>query len=177
MLVGVTKETFAGERRVALVPGVVGSLTKASLEVVIEAGAGASAGFEDGAFEEKGARVVGSRSEVFAAADVVLQVRAAGANREAGRADLELMRSGQAVVAFLEPLAEPESAKELAGCGVSAFSVSMGIHVWRGKTPRSRAKPKPKKTAARIILSIFSPRASIPPKTQPATKINNIPSV
>ena len=74
MIVGVPRETYPGERRVALVPGVLTSLTKAGMEVVIEAGAGASAGYPDADYTAKGARVVPDRGEVFHIADVIVQV-------------------------------------------------------------------------------------------------------
>ena len=65
MIVSVTKETFPGERRVALIPAMVGQLTKAGLEVAVEAGAGEAAGFLDAEYEAKGARIVTDRGEAF----------------------------------------------------------------------------------------------------------------
>src|ERR1043165_2950476 len=78
VLIGVPKETFPGERRVALVPATVAPLKKAKLEVVIEAGAGAPAGFPDSAYQHAGATLCESRSKLFADADVILQVRGLG---------------------------------------------------------------------------------------------------
>src|SRR5258705_10526143 len=75
MIAGVLKETSPGERRVAVVPSAFPLLAKAGIEVVIESGAGATAGFPDGAFKDKGARIASSRSEVLEAARVLLQVR------------------------------------------------------------------------------------------------------
>ncbi len=74
MIVGVLREIYPGERRVALVPGVIPSLTKAGMAVVIEAGAGASAGYPNADYVAKGARVAGDRAEVFRTADVIVQV-------------------------------------------------------------------------------------------------------
>ena len=82
--VGVPRETFPGERRVALTPLAVPALTKAGLRIIVETQAGAEAGFLDGAYREKGAEV-GSRADAFGA-DIVLQVRTFPANPEAGRA-------------------------------------------------------------------------------------------
>ena len=79
MIVGITKETFPGERRVSLVPTVLPSLTKASIDVLVESAAGQSAGFPDEAYAEKGARIATSRAQVFAEAEIVLQVRTPGA--------------------------------------------------------------------------------------------------
>lgn len=134
MVVGVPKETFPGERRVALVPAVVPSLAKAGLEVLIEAGAGKAAGFPDAAYEERGARIAPGRAGLFARAEAILQVRALGANPEAGERDLELLRPGQAVVGFCEPLAEPGAAKTLAGRGVTAFALELLPRIARAQS-------------------------------------------
>ena len=73
MIVGVPKETFPGERRVALIPASVPALVKTKIDVHVEAGAGASAGFPDAEYASKGAKVVSSRAEVFAAAEIVVK--------------------------------------------------------------------------------------------------------
>src|ERR1700735_4385078 len=73
MIVGVPRESFPGERRVALVPAVVPNLMKAGLEVVVEAGAGTEAGYPDQEYTSRGAKIVAARAEVFAAADIVVQ--------------------------------------------------------------------------------------------------------
>ena len=132
MLIAVPGETFPGERRVALTPAVVPALVKAGLQVLVEAGAGEAAGFTDEAFGEKGAAVAASRDEVFKA-DVVVQVRAYGANREAGRADLDRMRPGQVVIGLAEPLAAPEAAAELAGRGATVFAMELMPRITRAQ--------------------------------------------
>ena len=125
MIVGVPKETYPGERRVALVPDALASLIAKGATVLVERDAGKMAGFPDPAYREKGAKIVLSRADVFARADAVLQVRSLGANPERGRADLELMRPGLAVVGQCEPLRAPEQVKELAGCGVTLFALEL----------------------------------------------------
>ena len=62
MIVGVPKESYPGERRVALVPAVIPTLAKAGLEVVVEAGAGEGAGYPDSAYMEKGGKIVPDRA-------------------------------------------------------------------------------------------------------------------
>ena len=74
MIIGVPRESYPGERRVALVPAVIASLAKAGLQVVMEAGAGSAAGYPDGQYLEKGAKIVASRAEVFAEAEIIAQV-------------------------------------------------------------------------------------------------------
>src|SRR3989304_697044 len=104
MIVGVPKESFPGEQRVALVPPIIPTLAKAGCEVLVEAGAGALAGYPDAGYVEKGARIAASRGEVFAEADVVFQVLCYGANDRTGRADLELLRRDQVLIGFLRGL-------------------------------------------------------------------------
>lgn len=125
MIVGVPREGFPGERRVALVPAVVPVLAKGGLEVVIEAGAGVEAGYPDAAFAEKGAKLLPSRAEVFKAADIVVQVLAHGANDKTGKADLPLLRREQALVGFLRPLGDVQTVKDIAATGASSFSIEL----------------------------------------------------
>lgn len=132
MIVAIPQETYAGERRVALIPSSVPGLVRAGFEVWIESGAGRAAGFPDEQYSEKGARIVATRSELFAA-DVVLQVRAAGANQEAGRADLERYRSGQIVIGMTDALTAPQAAQELAARGVMLFALELLPRITRAQ--------------------------------------------
>ncbi len=134
MVVGIPAETFPGERRVATVPGVLPALTKAGLDVLVGPGAGAPAGFPDAEYVEKGASLAADRAHLFATADVVLQVRALGANPDAGRADLELIRPGQVVIGLSEPLGAPAAARELAGRGATAFSMELIPRITRAQS-------------------------------------------
>ena len=125
MIVGVPRESYPGERRVAMVPGVVPTLTKAGIEVAVEAGAGEQAGYPDAVYVEKGARIVGSRNEVFAQADVVVQVLGYGSNDVNGKGDLALLKRDQVLIAFLRPLGSSDLLQEIATTGVTAFSVEL----------------------------------------------------
>jgi NAD(P) transhydrogenase subunit alpha len=134
MIIGIPKETFPGDHRVALVPATIPALTKAKLEVVVESGAGVVAGYPDAAYQEKGARLVPDRGEVFKAADVILQVRSLGGNPEAGRGDLERFRRDQAVIGFMDPLGSPQAARDLAGRGAVAFSMELIPRITRAQS-------------------------------------------
>lgn len=125
MIVGVPKESYPGERRVALVPGVLAGLAKAGMKVVVQAGAGAEAGYPDAEYAARGAEVLPDRAAVFAAADVIAQVLCHGSNDRTGRDDLPLLRPGQALVGFLRPLGSPATVREIADRGVSAFAVEL----------------------------------------------------
>src|SRR5664279_2956748 len=123
MIVGVPRESFPGERRVALIPGVVPNLVKAGLEVIVEAGAGTEAGYPDADYFNKGAKIVADRAEVFRTADIVVQVLCYGSNDRTGKADVPLYRRGQALIGFLRPLGSIETIREIAATGVTSFSV------------------------------------------------------
>ena len=125
MIVGVPRETFPGERRVALVPAVLQNLTKAGLQVVVEAGAGFAAGYPDADYVAKGAKIVATRAEVFGAADIVVQVLCYGSNDKTGKEDVPLYRRGQALIGFLRPLGSIETIQEIASKGVISFSVEL----------------------------------------------------
>ena len=134
MIVGVPRETFPGERRVALVPAALPALTGASLQVLVETGAGAAAGFADGAYADKGARIAASHAELFAEADVVLQVRSPGAAGEAGQADLAALRGGQVIIGFSEPLGEPAVAQAVAERGATSLSMELIPRITRAQS-------------------------------------------
>ena len=125
MIVGVPKESYPGERRVALVPVVIPNLIKAGLEVVIEAGAGEQAGYPDGAYADKGAKILPDRAAVFSTADIITQVLCHGSNDVTGKADLPLYRRGQVLVGFLRPFGTAEVVQQIAQAGVTAFSVEL----------------------------------------------------
>jgi NAD(P) transhydrogenase subunit alpha len=125
VIVGVPKESYPGERRVALVPGVVPTLAKAGLEVVVESGAGEGAGYPDSAYVEKGGRIVPDRAAVFSAADIIVQVLCYGSNDVTGKADLPLLRRDQLLIGFLRPFGSAEAVQQIAAAGVTAFSVEL----------------------------------------------------
>ena len=122
--VGVLKETFPGERCVAIVPRSVEVLKKSEISVMLEPSAGDNAGYPDDQYVAKGARVA-SRGEIFAEADILIQYRSLGANPEAGRADLRSLRPGQIVMGLGEPLTAVREAADLAATGVSFFAMEL----------------------------------------------------
>ena len=134
MIVGVPREIYPGERRVALVPGVIASLSKAGMEVLVEAGSGASAGYMDADYVAKGARIAAERAEVFRTADVIVQVLCYGANDRTGNEDVALMRRDQALIGFLRPLGSEQSVKEIAATGVRAFSMELMPRITRAQS-------------------------------------------
>jgi len=121
MLVGVPKESISGERRVALVPETIGRLS-AGTQVVVEAGAGAEAGFGDDAYREAGVEI----GDPWAA-DVVVKVAAPTA-AEAGR-----LHDGQVLIAFLSPLTAVDEIERLAAAGVHGFALESVPRITRAQ--------------------------------------------
>ena len=134
MIVGVPKESYPGEQRVALVPAVIPNLTKAGFEVVVQAGAGAEAGYPDAAYTEKGAKILPDRASVFGAADIVCQVLCYGSNDKTGKDDVPLYKRGQVLVGFMRPFGTAEVAQQIAQAGVSAFSVELMPRITRAQS-------------------------------------------
>jgi NAD(P) transhydrogenase subunit alpha len=125
MIVGVPRESFPGERRVALVPMAIPNLVKAGLEVVVETGAGLAAGYPDADYVAKGAKILPDRTEVFRTADIIVQVLCYGSNDQTGKADIPLLRRDQTLIGFLRPLGNLQTVREIASTGVTAFSVEL----------------------------------------------------
>ena len=134
LTIGVPRETYPDENRVAVVPATLKALQKAKLKVVVEAGAGIAAGFPDEEYTAAGATVVAARDEVFAAADVILQVRACGANAAGSAGDLKLLKKGQTLIATCDPLGEAESLKPMAAAGVVGFALELLPRITRAQS-------------------------------------------
>jgi NAD(P) transhydrogenase subunit alpha len=112
MRVGIPREQLPGERRVALVPEVVGKLSQSGFEVVVEPGAGEAASFTDDAFREAGATLGDPWS-----AELIAKVRTPTADEVARLSD------GQLLIGFLQPLTDTEGVERLSAKGVTAFAM------------------------------------------------------
>ncbi len=132
-IVGVLKETFPGERCVAIVPRSVEVLAKAGLSVLIESGAGLPAGYPDDQYTARGAKTA-SRAEILAQADVIAQFRSVGANPQNGRTDLSGFRPGQIVLGMGEPLTAAKENGDIAKTGVSFFAMEMIPRITRAQS-------------------------------------------
>ena len=126
MKVGVPKETWPGETRVALVPAAVAGLLKAGLEVAVEQDAGTAAGFTDEAYRAQGATLV-SRPDVFRTSDILLQVRATPG-------EPALLRRGQTVIGFADPLGAPEGVRAVAATGATLLSMELMPRITRAQS-------------------------------------------
>jgi NAD(P) transhydrogenase subunit alpha len=133
LVIGVPKETFPGERRVAVVPDNIPRFLKAGMRIVIEAGAGQEAGFPDARYSEKGAEVVLDRTAVFRNSDIIAQVRGLGANPEKGKEDLELLSSKHTTVSLFEPLTAKNEVEAIASRGVTSFALELMPRIARAQ--------------------------------------------
>jgi NAD(P) transhydrogenase subunit alpha len=131
--VGIPRETFPGERRVAITPRACQALQKVGVQEIVEYSAGVQAGFLDEQYIEAGARVA-SRAELFQEAEIIAQVRCLGANPDEGRADLPLLRPGQVLVGFGEPLTAVQESSELAAAGVSFLAMELIPRITRAQS-------------------------------------------
>jgi proton-translocating NAD(P)+ transhydrogenase subunit alpha len=130
---GTPRESFPGERRVAITPRHCDGLRKAGIEILIEHNAGAEAGYPDEAYSARGARLV-DRETLFSEAQIIAQVRTLGANPDSGLQDLALLRSGQVVAGFSEPLTSVKECLDLANAGVSLFGMELMPRITRAQS-------------------------------------------
>jgi NAD(P) transhydrogenase subunit alpha len=107
-VIGVPKETAAGEKRVATVPEVVEKLARLGFKVLVQAGAGEAANFSDDAYRSAGAEIAESAEKLWGASDIVFKVRGPSPD------ELKRMREGGTLVSFIWPAQNPELLKQLA---------------------------------------------------------------
>jgi NAD(P) transhydrogenase subunit alpha len=117
MKIGVPRESYAGERRVATTPEVAAQLMKLGYDVVVQSGAGAEASFPDDAYRAAGCEIVASARDIYERCDIVMKVRAPEGD------ELGMLRSGQALISFIWPAQNPELLKTLTERGVTALAM------------------------------------------------------
>jgi NAD(P) transhydrogenase subunit alpha len=117
LTIGVPRETFAGEKRVATVPEVVEKLLKLGFAVSVESGAGEAANFGDDAYRAAGARIAGSAAELMAGSDLVFKVRAPTPH------EIALMKPGSTLLCFIWPAQNPELMQQLADRKLTVLAI------------------------------------------------------
>jgi H+-translocating NAD(P) transhydrogenase subunit alpha len=133
LTVGVPRETSDQERRVSLVPSDVRSLKKAGFEVLVETNAGLASGFIDAQYLQQGARIAAERADLQAA-DVILHVRAAGADPQHPFAVGESLKENQILVALCDPLSDPRPIAALADRRITAFALELLPRITRAQS-------------------------------------------
>jgi NAD(P) transhydrogenase subunit alpha len=117
MKIGVPKEIYPGEKRVATAPEVVEKLIKLGFSVAVESSAGDAANFSDDAFRAAGAEIIQGAANLWAASDIVFKVREPSAD------EVGLMHEGQTLISFIWPAQNPELMKQLAAKKVTVLAI------------------------------------------------------
>lgn len=133
MIIGVPKETYPGEKRVAIVPATVPSLQKSGFVVHLEQGAGLGAGFTDKMYEDEGV-VISDRKDVLDKANVILQVRMIGTGADSDAKDLKALKEGQIVIGLIDALTNAGAVNALASAKVRAFALELVPRITRAQS-------------------------------------------
>ncbi|MEO0835109.1 MAG: Re/Si-specific NAD(P)(+) transhydrogenase subunit alpha [Cyanobacteria bacterium J06642_3] len=123
MKIAVAKENELGEFRVAQVPDTVSRLVKQGFEVLVEAGAGIGAGYEDSDYATAGATVITDPAQLWGEADILLKVNPP--NKQDGLLEVDWLKPGATLISFLNPLDNPSITQQLAQRQVTAFSMEL----------------------------------------------------
>ena len=134
MIIGIPSEVKTGEKRVAMSPANVQSLTDKSVKVLVQANAGAAAGYPDEEYTAAGATIAADRADIFASADIILQVQSFGSNNENSDDDMALVRSGQLIIGMMDPLASPQAAQAVADKGATAIALELVPRISRAQS-------------------------------------------
>lgn len=134
MIIGITRELVAGEKRVSICPENIEALKASGINFWVEQGAGLSAGFNDSDYVAAGAEIIADRSSIFTKADIILQVQSFGANRQNAEQDLGLLRPQQIVIGMMDPLAAPQAAQQIADSGATAVALELVPRISRAQS-------------------------------------------
>jgi len=121
--IGVPKEIYAGETRVALVPTSISKLKEKGHEVIVQTGAGADSVIKDEQYEKAGASIVGSATDVFERADVIFKVQPPDVNPETGSHEVEMIQKDGIYIGYMAPFKDPDNVSKLAKRGVTTFAM------------------------------------------------------
>lgn len=135
MIIGIPSEIKPGEQRVAMTPANVQALIdKNNVEVLVQSDAGIVAGYPDSEYDTAGAKLTTDRAEIFAKADIVLQVQTFGSNNENSDEDLTQVRQGQLIIGMMDPLASPQAARSVAEKGATAIALELVPRISRAQS-------------------------------------------
>lgn len=134
MKIGIPKETWEGETRVALIPALVGMLKKKQHEILVETGAGVAASFSDEQYQSAGAAIVRDAAELYRASDIIFKVQPPQKHAASGKHEVELMRNGASFIGFLDPFNQRETISLLAKQGITSFAVEYVPRITRAQS-------------------------------------------
>jgi len=136
MRIGIPRETVAGETRVALIPDLVPSLIRAHHEVLVEAGAGATACFADTLYQQAGASIIASATALYERAEIVFKIQPPQGRspKDGAEAEAEAVRPGSAYIGFLSPLTRPDLLATFAQRRVTAYAMELVPRIARAQS-------------------------------------------
>jgi len=123
MKIGIPREVFPNEKRVATTPDVAAQLQKLGFSVAIESGAGEPANFADSAYADAGVEIVADTRALWDSSDIILKVRGPETHPQLGISETDLLHSGQVLISFLWPAQNPELLETLKAKGVTALAM------------------------------------------------------
>ena len=129
MKIGIPKEIIGGECRVAVIPAMIGTLTKMGHEVLVERGAGMVASFSDEQYKESGATIVAAAKELYESSQIILKVQPADEAKE-----VALLREGSTLIGFLAPLNHPGMIRKLADRRITSFAMEFIPRITRAQS-------------------------------------------
>jgi NAD(P) transhydrogenase subunit alpha len=121
--VGIPKEVFPGECRVAATPDTAKMLHKMGFQVLVETGAGAAANFPDAAYRAVGCELIEEVPSLWQSADVILKVRSPQYHPQVGKHEIDLLREGQTLISFIYPAQNPQLLEQLAARKVTVLAM------------------------------------------------------
>ncbi|MCF6159342.1 MAG: Re/Si-specific NAD(P)(+) transhydrogenase subunit alpha [wastewater metagenome] len=120
---GIPKEIFRGETRVALIPKMVAQLKKEDLEILIESDAGKDAFFTNAEYEQAGAKIITDTESIYAEADSILKIQPPQKNQPTGKHEIEMMKPGSMYIGFLDPFRNPDSVQQMNEKKITSFAM------------------------------------------------------
>ena len=136
LTIGIPKEIMLGERRIPATPEVVRKIVSSGAIVVVETGAGEGSFFADDEYRVAGAELLADAEEVFAKSDLILKVKEPRFSNKLGRHEVDMMKEGQYLIAFLHPAspANHQTVRKLAAKGVIALTLDSIPRISRART-------------------------------------------
>lgn len=122
MLIGIPKESFPGEQRVALTPETAAHIQKLGYDIALESGAGAAANFSDESYKDAGVSIVSDAKSLWSDADVLMKVRAPGEHPQLG-SEVNLLKKGAVLMSFIWPAQNDALMKQLSDQGVTVLAM------------------------------------------------------
>ena len=134
MLVAIPKEIFENENRVAVIPPMIGLLTKSGLDIVVEKGAGAGAFIRDETYSQAGATIQDNTEALFAEADIILKIHPLLPNKTIGKHEIELIKEGAAVISILDAYFHLDLVQKLASKKITSFGMEFVPRITRAQS-------------------------------------------